>query len=177
MPARDERASSDGPALGPAGLAGRNEMARTEYDTLIKRYSWLLEKQDSLLKWGAGRDSSSSMFYVIDKANLPRLPAAPNRMAMKAFALTLAAIFGLVIAFAFETPRLFRINDSRDVEYFLGAPVLAAIPETLNPTERAHKRRLRLTRGALVMVMAAVMAPVLVFLLTYLKLFQIIAGK
>ena len=38
-------------------------------------------------------------------------------------------------------------------------------------------RSLRLTRGALVMVMAAVMAPVLVFLLTYLKLFQIIAGK
>jgi len=114
---------------------------------------------------------------VIDRANLPRLPAAPNRLVMQVFALTLAAVFGLAIAFAFETPRLFRINDSRDVEHFLGAPVLAAIPETLTPTERAHKRRLRLTRGALIMVTAAVLAPVLVFLLTYLRVFQIIASK
>jgi len=72
---------------------------------------------------------------------------------------------------------MFRINDSRDVEYFLGAPVLAAIPESLTPAERARKRRLQLTRGALVMAAAVVMAPILVFLLTYLRVFQIIASR
>jgi uncharacterized protein involved in exopolysaccharide biosynthesis len=177
MPAGDERALSKEPLGGPSRLVGRNEMAHAEYDTLVRRYNWLLDRQDSLLKSSAERDPFRSMFYVIDRANLPRLPAAPNRFAMQLFALTMAAAFGLAIAFAFETPRMFRINDSRDVEYFLGAPVLAAIPETLTPTERAHKRRLRLTRGALVMAMAAVLAPVLVFLLTYLRVFQIIAGK
>jgi hypothetical protein len=96
---------------------------------------------------------------------------------MQAFALMLAAAFGLAIALAVETPRLFKINDSRDVEYFLGAPVLAAIPETLTPSERARKRKLRLTRGALVTATAAALAPILVLLLTYLRVFQIIASK
>jgi uncharacterized protein involved in exopolysaccharide biosynthesis len=173
MPRGDGRAAFDK----SASLIGRNDVARAEYDTLVKRYNWLLDKQDSLLKSSAERDPSRAMFYVIDKASLPRLPAAPNRLALQAFALMLAAAFGLAIAFAVETPRLFKINDSRDVEYFLGAPVLAAIPETLTPTERARKRKLRLTRGALVTATAAVLAPVLVLLLTYLKVFQIIASK
>jgi protein tyrosine kinase modulator len=173
MPKGDLRAAPDR----PAGLIGRNDMARAEYDTLVKRFNWLLDKQDSLLKSGAEGSASRTMFYVIDKANLPRLPAAPNRLFLQVFALAIAAGFGLAIAFAIETPRMFRINDSRDVEYFLGAPVLAAIPESLTPDERARKRRLRLTRGALVMAAAVALAPVLVFLLTYLRVFQIIASR
>src|SRR5262245_56831339 len=117
------------------------------------------------------------MFYVIDKANLPLLPAAPNRLLLQLFALAMAAALGLAVALAIETPRMFRINDSRDIEYFLGAPVLAAIPESLTANERARKRRLQLTRGALVMVVAVALAPVLVFLLTYLKVFEIIASR
>lgn len=173
MPASSGRAASGG----LASVVVRNDVARAEYDTMVKRYTWLLEKQDSLLKLSAARDPSRMMFYVIDKANLPGLPAAPNRILLQLIALAAAAAFGLAIAFAFETPRLFRINDSRDVEYFLGAPVVAAIPETLTPGERAHKRRLRLTRGASLLALAAVLAPILVFLLTYLKVFQIIASR
>src|SRR5499426_2168912 len=154
-----------------ASPIGRNDIARAEYDTLVKRYNWLLDKQDSLLKSSAERDAARTRFYVIDKANLPGLPAAPKRLMLQVVALAMAAAFGLAVAFAMETPRMFRINDSRDIEYFLGAPVLAVIPESLTPAERAHKRKLRLTRGALVMVMAAVLAPVLVFLLTYLRVF------
>lgn len=167
------------PAASAQGVSGGATpmvaVARAEYDTLVKRYTWLLEKQDSLSKPNAVRDPSRAMFYVIDKANLPGAPAAPNRLLLQLIALAAAAAFGLAIAFAFETPRLFRINDSRDIEYFLGAPVLAAIPETLTPGERARKRRLRLTHGAALLALAAVLAPVLVFLLTYLKVFQIIA--
>jgi len=173
MPRGDRRAAPDI----SASLIGRNDIARAEYDTLVKRYNWLLDKQDSLLKSSAERDPARTMFYVIDKANLPLLPAAPNRLMLQVLALAMAVAFGLAVAFAMETPRMFRINDSRDIEYFLGAPVLAAIPESLTPAERAHKRKLRLTRGALVMVMAAVLAPVLVFLLTYLRVFQIIASR
>ena len=160
-----------------ASLIGRNDMAHAEYDTLIKRYNWLLDKQDSLLKSNSERDPGRTMFYVIDKASLPRLPSAPNRLMLQGFALVMAAAFGLAVALAIEAPRMFRINDSRDVEYFLGAPVLAAIPESLTPAERARKRRLRLTRGALVMAAAVALAPVLVFLLTYLRVFQIIASR
>jgi uncharacterized protein involved in exopolysaccharide biosynthesis len=161
----------------PASLISRNDMARAEYDTLVKRYDWLLEKQDSLLKSNAEGSAARTMFYVIDKANLPRLPSAPNRLLLQVFALTLAAGFGLAVALAIETPRMFRINDGRDVEYFLGAPVLALIPESLTPAERARKRRLRLTRSALVVAAAVALAPILVFLLTYLRVFQIIASR
>ena len=173
MPKGDGRAAPDR----PASPIGRNDMARAEYDTMIERYNWLLDKQDSLLKSGGEGRGPRTMFYVIDKANLPRLPAAPNRMLLQLFALAMAAAFGLAVALAIEAPRMFRINDSRDVEYFLGAPVLALIPESLTPAERARKRRLRLSRGALVMAGAVVLAPVLVFLLTYLKVFQIIASR
>jgi uncharacterized protein involved in exopolysaccharide biosynthesis len=173
MPKGDGRAAPDS----QASLISRNDMARAEYDTLVKRYDWLLDKQDSLLKSSAEGGAARTIFYVIDKANLPRLPSAPNRLLLMIFALALAAGFGLAVALAIETPRMLRINDGRDVEYFLGAPVLALIPESLTPAERARKRRLRLTRGALVMAAAVALAPILVFLLTYLRVFQIIASK
>jgi hypothetical protein len=173
MPAASEPAAFGG----PVSLLTRNDAARAEYDTMVKRYTWLLEKQDSLLKLSATRDPSHMMFYVIDKANLPQFPAAPNRMLLALIALAAAGAFGLAIAFAAETPRMFMINDSSDVEYFLGAPVLAAIPETLTPTERAGKRKLRLTRNVALLALAAILAPILVILLTYLNVFQIIAGR
>ena len=173
MPKGDGRAAPDR----TPSLLGRNDMARAEYDTMVKRYNWLLDRQDSLLKSSAERDPARTMFYVIDKANLPRLPAAPNRLMLQVFALGMAAAFGLAVALAIETPRMFRINDSRDIEYFLGAPVLALIPESLTPAERARKRRLRLSRGALIMAGAVALAPVLVILLTYLRVFQIIASR
>jgi polysaccharide biosynthesis transport protein len=173
LPKGDMRAAPDR----PASLIGRNDMARAEYDTLVKRYQWLLDKQDSLLMSRADGNESRTMFYVIDKASLPRLPSAPNRLLLQVFALAMAAAFGLAVALAIETPRMFRINDSRDIEYFLGAPVLAAIPESLTAAERARKRKLRLTRGALVITAAVALAPVLVFLLTYLRVFQIIASR
>src|SRR5262249_14400436 len=100
LPRVDGRAASDG----SASLIGRNDVAPAEYDTMVKRYDWLLDKQDSLLKLSAERDPSRAMFYVIDKANLPRLPAAPNRLKLQAFALVMAAAFGMAIAFAVETP-------------------------------------------------------------------------
>lgn len=173
MPAASKRAA----AAAPAPLLARNDVARAEYDNMVRRYTWLLEKQDSLLKLSAARDPSQMMFYVIDKANMPRLPAAPNRMLLILIALAAAGAFGLAIAFAVETPRMFMINDSSDVEYFLGAPVLAAIPETLTPTERAGKRKLRLTRNVALLALAAILAPILVILLTYLNVFQIIANR
>jgi len=171
------------PAQAPAAIASprsesaRDDVARTEYDRLVMRYNWLLEKQDSMLKLSGAQGPAHMMFYVIDNPNLPRLPSAPNRLTLQLIALGVAILFGLLIALALEIPRLYKINDDRDVEYFLGAPVLAAIPETLTPVERARKRKLRLTRGALTLTLAAALAPILVLLLTYLKIFQVIAGK
>ncbi len=157
-----------------------DDVARTEYDRMVMRYGWLLDKQDSLMKLSGAQGPASptkAMFHVIDAANAPRLPAAPNRLFLQLIALGVAILFGLFVTLAVELPRMFRINDNRDVEYFLGAPVLAAIPESFTPTERARNRKLRLTRGALVVALAVALAPILVMLLDYLKVFQLIAGK
>jgi uncharacterized protein involved in exopolysaccharide biosynthesis len=154
-----------------------DDAARTEYDRLVLRYNWLLDKQDAMLKLSGAQGASHMMFNVIDTANLPRLPVGPNRFMMQVLALFVAIAFGLFIAFAVEAPRMFRINDDRDVEYFLGAPVLALIPETLTPVERARNRKLRMTRGLLALSVAVALAPILVMLLTYLRIFQIVGGK
>jgi len=160
-----------------AGAPYKDDVARTEYDRLVLRYNWLLEKQDSMLKLSGAQGPAHMMFYVIDTPNLPKLPTGPNRLTLQLLALGVAIAFGLLIALAVELPRMFTINDDRDIEYFLGAPVLALIPETLTPVERARKRKLRMTRGLLVLTLAVALAPILIMLLTYLRVFQIVAGK
>ncbi len=154
-----------------------DDMARTEYDRLVIRYNWLLEKQDSMLKLSGAQGPAHMMFHVIDTPNLPRLPVAPNRLALQMIALGVAILFGLLIILALEAPRMFTINDERDIEYFLGAPVIALIPESLTPVERARKRKLRLTRSAIVLTLAVVLAPILIILLTYLKIFHSAGGQ
>ncbi len=151
--------------------------AHTEYDRLVLRYSWLLEKHDSMLKLSGAQGPTHMLFYVIDAPSLPRLPVAPNRLILQMVAFVMAILFGLFIALAVEIPRMFTINDDRDIQYYLGAPVLALIPETLTPIERARRRKLRMTRGLLVLALAVALAPILVLLLTYLPILQIIGAK
>jgi hypothetical protein len=69
------------------------------------------------------------------------------------------------------------INDDRDIEYFLGAPVLALIPETLTPLERSRRRKVQMTRSLLVMMLAAALIPAFIALLIRLQIFQILGGR
>ena len=70
LPKGDMRAAP----VRPASLIGRNDMARAEYDTLVKRYNWLLDKQDSLLKSSAEGNESRTMFYVIEQGEFAAAP-------------------------------------------------------------------------------------------------------
>lgn len=157
--------------------------ARSEYDRLISRYNWLLDKQDALQKLagsaasGGSGGSGASLFQVVDLPVTPQLPVAPNRQLLKLLAIGIALVFGLLFAFAFELPRMFFINDDRDVEYYLGAPVLALIPETTTPIERSRARRLRWARGFGVLLIAAALVPVLIALLNRTQIFHILASK
>ncbi|MGH9836344.1 MAG: hypothetical protein ACREBD_13315, partial [Blastocatellia bacterium] len=91
--------------------------------------------------------------------------------------LSLALGFGLIIAFAIELPRMFMINDDRDIEYYLGAPVLALIPETLTPLERSRRRKVRMTRSLLILMLAAVLVPAFILLLNRLQIFQLLGSR
>ena len=148
------------------------------YDRLLNRYNSLLDKQDALQKLRAGAAGLGlSLFQIVDSPSLPQLPMAPNRRMLKLLALALALGLGLSVAAAIEIPRLFLIHDDRDVEYFLGAPAIALIPETLTPAERGRQRRLRFARGLGLALIAAALVPALVTLLNSLQIFQMLANR
>lgn len=167
----DQSDSKDQP-LSSAGSDSQNE-----YNRLISRYNWLLDKQEMLLKLSGGGTASLMPFQIIDPPVLPRDPVAPNRLLLQGVALGLALAFGLLVTFATELPRLFLLNDERDIQFYLGAPVLAAIPETLTSTERARTRKLSLTRAMLVLVLAIILVPILIAVFKVVPVFQMLGNK
>jgi uncharacterized protein involved in exopolysaccharide biosynthesis len=171
------------PALAPTqsqsglGLPTIDATAKTQYEQLITHYQWLLSEQDKYLKQANAEGMAGLMYQVTEQPNLPKAPVAPNKLMLQFLALGIALIFGLVVAFGAEAPKFFQINDERDIEYYLGAPVLALIPETLTPIERNHKRKLKMTRGVLLLILVGAMIPVFVLVLNTLQIFQILGNK
>jgi hypothetical protein len=63
----------------------------------------------------------------------------------------------LLIAVIIEVRKLFFIQDSDDLTYFLGVPVLAVIPETFSLEEQNLKRRqLLASRFGIVLLAASI---------------------
>ncbi|HSE98851.1 MAG TPA: Wzz/FepE/Etk N-terminal domain-containing protein [Blastocatellia bacterium] len=162
-------ASGDGGAVGEASF---------DEDRLRNRYEILLKKQEALERLrtaAAGLDPG--LFQIVDMPSQPQLPVGPDRMKLRMFAMLAALAIGIIVAAAFEAPRLFSITDDRDVRYYLGAPVIALIPETLTPVERGRSRRLRLARGVILLLIGAALVPVFIVLFNYLQVFQILASR
>jgi hypothetical protein len=164
------------PALAETVHADRLNQSNAEYDRLVGRYHWLKDKQDSLQKLSGGA-SNTAMFQVIDPPNFSRKPVAPNRNLLRLLGLGIALGLGLLVAAALEFSRLLRINDDRDVEYYLGVPVLALIPETLTTFERSHRRRLWLLRWLGVGLLSVMMIPVIAAVLDRLQIFQLLGSR
>src|SRR5262245_24747089 len=168
-----------GAATAPAGTVPRDQLnqAKVEYDRLQGRYNWLRDKQDSLLKLSGGVGPKTAMFQVIDSPSASLAPVAPNRNLLRLLGLGVALGLGLLAAAAREFPRLLMINNDRDVEYYLGAPVLALIPETLTPFERSRRRRLWALRWLAMTLLAAMMIPVFFMALDRIQIFQILGSR
>jgi uncharacterized protein involved in exopolysaccharide biosynthesis len=162
---------------GTTGAAGVTSGTKEELERLEERYKALLGKQDQLQKLAGIADSTSPMFQVSDPPNLPVVPVAPNRRLLFLFATIFAVGFGLVIILILELPRFFIFSDERDIQYFLGAPVLALIPETISHTERGRHRRLRWTRNLVLLLFAAAIIPFLIVLIDRMGVFQILGSR
>jgi uncharacterized protein involved in exopolysaccharide biosynthesis len=150
-----------------------------EYERLSKRYYWLLERQEALSKAQTSLlvGPNLSLFRVIDGAYLPKTPVAPSRGTLKVVALGLALGMGLLVIAALEAREFFRIHNEQDVEYYLGAPVVGLIPETLTPVESGLARRQKLAQVGLVMLLAALAVPVFIVLLSRIGIFEVIGYK
>ncbi|HEU0180141.1 MAG TPA: hypothetical protein VFV58_38380 [Blastocatellia bacterium] len=158
------------------GATQLNE-AKAEYDRLMGRYNWLMDRQDSLQKLFGDDGRKGEVFQVIDAPLAQQAPVGPNRLLLKLFGLGIALTLGLLIASAREVPRLFLIHNDRDVRYYLGTPVLAMIPETLTPSQRGRRRVLWGLRWLGLTLLLGATIPVLVIVLDRTQIFQILANR
>src|SRR5262245_46350033 len=71
-----KESSNDDPAE-TAGAARLNE-AKAEYDRLMGRYNWLMDKQDSMRKLSGDGGRNGDMFQVIDAPLAQPAPVGPN---------------------------------------------------------------------------------------------------
>ena len=157
-------------ATSAQGSGESGDMVQGDSETLRKRYDALLSKQDLLQRAQvatAGLDPG--VFQLVDMPTEPRIPIGPNRAKYRWFAAALSLGFALLVAFALEIPKLYSITDDRDVEYYLGVPVIALIPEAVNPSDgRSRKLLLGRTVSAVLIVL---LVPAVLFLMTYLQVF------
>jgi hypothetical protein len=114
---------------------------------------------------------------MVDLPNLPQSPAGPIRSKLMLMALALALFAGLAAAAVVEVRRLSTIYDERDVNYFLGVPVVALIPETLTVSERGSARRQLFVRRLGYLALGAAAVPILALALNATKVFQILGNK
>ncbi|HEY6402643.1 MAG TPA: Wzz/FepE/Etk N-terminal domain-containing protein [Blastocatellia bacterium] len=165
------------PATADAARADRLSQSKAEYDRLLGRYNWLKDKQDSLQKISGVGASNTGMFQVIDSPNVSRNPVAPNRNLLRLLGLGIALGLGLLVTAAREFSRLLMINNDRDVEYYLGVPVLAMIPETLTTFERTRRRRLWILRWLGLGLLSLMMIPICVVVLDRTQIFQLLGSR
>jgi uncharacterized protein involved in exopolysaccharide biosynthesis len=151
--------------------------AKAEYDRLMGRYNWLMDKQETLRKLSGDDGRSGETFQVIDAPIARTAPVGPNRLMLKLIGAGIALALGLLIASAWEIPRLFLIHNDRDVEYYLGTPVLAMIPETLTPAQRGRRRVLWGLRWVGLALLLGAMIPALVIVLDRAQVFQVLANR
>lgn len=147
----------------------------TDYEGLHNRYDRLLNRQDQLERAqlaSAGLDPG--IFQIVDMPAEPRIPIGPNRFKYRMVALALSLGVALLVAFILEFPKLYAITDDRDVEYYLGVPVIALIPETTAAPERRSNRFL--LGRALGLLLAAALVSVALILMNYLKVFTHLAA-
>jgi hypothetical protein len=114
---------------------------------------------------------------MVDQPNLPESPAAPVRSRLMLIALVIALTAGVIAAAAVEARRISMIYDERDVNYFLGVPVVALIPETLTNSERLQAGRRNFKRRLRYFALGAAAVPLLAFLLDATRIFQILGSK
>ena len=163
--------------LAETASAARLNEAKAEYDRLMGRYNWLMDRQDTLQKLFGHDSRKGEVFQVVDAPLAQPAPVAPNRLFLELIGLGIALAAGLLIAAAWEIPRLFLIRSDHDVEYYLGTPVLAVIPETLTPSQRSRRRVLWGLRWLGLSLLLGAMIPVFVIVIDRAQVFQILANR
>ena len=163
------------PIVDPGAIGGYSDYG---VDGLRERYTSLLRREDALLQFQPSTAGPGTPFFqMVDQPNLPQSPAGPIRSKLMFLALGLALVIGIAAAAAVEIRRLSIIHDSRDVDYLLGVPVVALIPESLTFNERGAQRRNLYYRRLGYLALGVVAVPILALALNATKIFQILGSR
>lgn len=163
------------PIVDPGAAGGYGDYTS---EGLRERYTALLRREDALLQFQPSTAGPATPFFqMVDQPNLPQSPAGPIRSKLMLMALVLALVAALAAAAVVEVRRLSMIYDACDVDYFLGVPVVALIPETLTVRERGAASRQLFVRRLGYAALGAAAVPILAFVLDATKIFQILGNK
>jgi len=151
----------------PLREAELTELQR-EYDTIKGIYEGLVGKREAAeMSVNLQRRQIGEQFVLLDPANLPQKPSAPDRMLINLFGLVAGLIVGLSLVALLEYRDSSFKTDS-ELGGVLALPVLAVVPLMLSETERRSKFRRRLILnlglGSTVAVCLAVITYSFVFL-------------
>jgi hypothetical protein len=141
------------------------------YDQLVGQQ----EKADTMAAV-AGRAQGESI-TVIDTASLPQQPVAPKRPLLMLLGLAAGLGVGLLLAAAFEVPRLLTVQTSEDAEHYTGLPVLVTLPMLLTPREQRNRKARRVALAFAAVVATVVSAPALAFVLSRLHVIEMFASR
>ena len=155
--------------VGLEALNREYQSAKAVYDSTLEQYE--KAKLISQVQINAQGESIA----VIDAANMPERPVAPNRPLWMALGLLIGLGIGLAGAALLEVPRLLTIQTTEDAEHYTGLPVLVSLPDLRTPRE---ERSLRLRRAALAVagvVITVASIPALALLLKLTRVVEFLA--
>lgn len=116
------------------------EMER-DYEAAKEKLNLLLERQrQAELATGAARGLNGRRFLIQDYPTLPVRPYRPNRLRLSVVVLAGGFLLGLVVVGGLEL-RDHSLKSEKDVDFYLGLPNLATIPQWLTPLEQGRARR------------------------------------
>ena len=154
------------------------EAIQREYLTEKGIYDQMVEQQSKAdIGADVARRAQGESIAVIDQANLPQQPVAPNRAMLMLLGLFAGLGCGVALAAAFEVPRLLTVQTAEDAEHYTGLPVLVTLPVLLTPREQRNLRARRAALALAAVVATVLSAPALAFVLRRLHIIEMFANR
>jgi polysaccharide biosynthesis transport protein len=110
------------------------EQSKAIYDDLLKK------KNDSVMATSMEQLQQGEHFSVLDPPSLPVKPDFPNRIKFCGIGLGLGLVIGALVAAAFEFADD-RMHNEADLKALLPMTILSEIPEVVQPSDEAKRKR------------------------------------
>jgi uncharacterized protein involved in exopolysaccharide biosynthesis len=131
-----------------------------------RQYQELLSKmQDARMAENLERKQKGEQFRVLNAAQVPTKPIEPDRIRYVLFGVFMSFMFGMGLVVLTEISD-HSLRQARDVQTFLGVPVLANVPRVILEADRlrqAAARRMMWVAGSILLVLFAGSLVLLVF--------------